>query len=362
MAEPIRVLVVDDSPLARRVLTGLLEATDGLCVTATAPSGEAALPLVEAIAPDVIAMAIEMPGMGGLEAITRIMATRPTPIIALSSYTAHGAELAFQALDRGAVDFLPKPSTSPSGGTQSVAAELAESVRRARGIHAAAYARARRAARRPRAARETAGAARLMPQRDLDLAAIGASTGGPAALKILLAGVTAHFPVGIVLVQHMPPIFTAAFADRLDSLCAIRVKEAAHGDRVLPAHAYVAPGGFHLTVSREGGLPVLSLDRTDPVNGQRPSIDVLMRSIAAELGPRALAVAMTGSGRDGVEGFAGVKARGGIVLAQDRESSMVFEMNRAVIEAGNADGVVPLEALAPRLREIVEARSPALTR
>jgi two-component system, chemotaxis family, protein-glutamate methylesterase/glutaminase len=356
MPEPIRVMVVDDSPLVRKILTDILSAASGVCVAATASNAEIALARLQSARPDVITMDIEMPGMGGLEAIGRIMAERPTPIVVLSAFAQRGAELTLQALERGAVDFMAKPTVSMSGGIVAIAAELVEKVTQAATVDIGAFMRRRPNEGRPARAEafpEPAAPARPeWRQREFDLVAIGTSTGGPPALKTVLTRIPSSFPTGIVIVQHMPPVFTKAFADRLDSQCAIRVAEARDGVMVLPGHAYIAPGDYHLTVVRTADGPIARLDHAPTVNGHRPSVDVLMRSVAEEYGGRSVAVIMTGMGKDGAEGIRELKGRGGRVIAQDRETSVIFGMNREVIQAGNASVVVPVETISDVLIEL----------
>ncbi len=360
MAEPIRVLVVDDSPLVRRILGDILEQAPGITVAATASNAEIALMKVESAQPDVITMDIEMPGMGGLEAISRIMASRrPVPIIVLSAFAQKGAELTLQALDRGAVDFMAKPVASVSGGISAIASELVEKVRGASRIDIGAYARARIVEKRPSSMAVLPAAVRRAPANlPYDIVAIGTSTGGPPALKTVLMKLPSDFPLGLVIVQHMPPVFTKAFADRLDTLCAIRVKEAAQGDVVLPGHGYIAPGDYHLTLRRDAGSLVIWLDQEEPVNGHRPSVDVTMRSVGRECRGRAIAVIMTGMGKDGAEGIRELKARGAEVIAQDRETSVIFGMNREVIVAGNADHVLPVGEIPECLNELTGVGNP----
>ncbi|HTP58049.1 MAG TPA: chemotaxis protein CheB, partial [Spirochaetia bacterium] len=183
-----------------------------------------------------------------------------------------------------------------------------------------------------------------------DLVAIGTSTGGPVALKTVLSLLPGDFPVGLVVVQHMPPVFTKAFAERLDSCCAVRVKEAENGDPILPGRVLIAPGNWHMTVTRFGAEPRVLLNQNDPVNGHRPSVDVLMRSVAREWGARAVGVIMTGMGKDGAEGLRELYARGGRVIAQDKATSVIYGMNKEVVQNGNAHEVVPVDQIASRLR------------
>jgi len=207
----------------------------------------------------------------------------------------------------------------------------------------------------------TAAASATLPAEGtgFDIVAIGTSTGGPVALKAVLAALPADFPVPVVVVQHMPPVFTKAFADRLNSVCAVRVKEAANGDPLLPGTVLVAPGAFHLTVSRAGGAPRVAVESGEPVSGHRPSVDVLIRSVADAYGARALGVIMTGMGRDGADALRELHRRGGRVLAQDEDSSVIYGMNREVIQNGDADEVLPLERIGPRMDALARGAPPA---
>ncbi len=382
----IRVMVVDDSPLVRRIATDILSAEPDITVVATAATAEFALGKLDRERPDVITLDLEMPGMGGLEAIRRIMAQRATPIVVLSAHARRGADLTLQALEAGAVEFVLKPESSLSGGLPAVARELVDHVREAARstVHArplstpdaapsdaaprpapVASAASSASSAAPSSAAPSASSAApgyMAPLADgvgFDIVAIGTSTGGPVALKEVLAALPADFPVPVVVVQHMPPVFTKAFADRLNSVCSVRVKEAANGDPLLPGTVLIAPGAFHLTVSRTGGSARAAVDTGEPVSGHRPSVDVLIRSVADEYGARALGVIMTGMGRDGADALRELHRRGGRILAQDQDSSVIFGMNREVIQNGDADEVLPLERIGPRLDTLARGGAPA---
>jgi len=344
----IRVMIVDDSPLVRKIAGDILSSDPAIEVAATAASAEFALNKLEREAPDVITMDIEMPGIGGLEAIRRIMVRKPLPIIVLSAYARHGAELTLQALEAGAEDFMLKPCASLSGGLDAVARELIEKVKGACGVRLLQPGSAQRVAKPPAAEPVPAAAARA-PAGAYQLVAIGTSTGGPVALTTVLSGLPEDFPLPIVVVQHMPPVFTRAFAERLNAVCRLRVKEAEEGDALLPGRALIAPGDYHLTVLR--APPRVALSRREPVSGHRPSVDVLMHSVAREYGAAAIGVIMTGMGKDGAEGLRALRRRGGLILAQDEHSSVIFGMNREVILNGDADEVLPVGGIAGSLRE-----------
>ena len=356
----IRVMVVDDSALVRKIATDILSADPEISVVATAAQGEFALQKLTREQPDVITLDMEMPGMGGLETIRQIMSLRPTPIIVMSAHAAKGADLTLQALELGAVDFVLKPSNSLSGGIPAIARELVEKVKSAARIvvHATAgseHPRETVVRREPPA--EPVAPARERASDEYDLVAIGTSTGGPVALKTVLTMLPADLPVGVVVVQHMPPVFTRAFAERLDSCCKVRVKEAEDGDVILPGRVLLAPGNRHMTVTRLGAEPHVALNQSETVNGHRPSVDVLVHSVAMEYGGRAVGVIMTGMGKDGAEGMRELHARGGHVIAQDRESSVIYGMNREVVQNGDANEVAAVEAIAARIQERLRGRT-----
>ena len=352
----IRVMVVDDSPLVRKIATDILSSDPGIEVAATAATAEFALNKLERDRPDVITMDMEMPGMGGLEAIRQIMIRRPTPIIVLSAHARKGAELTLQALEAGAVEFVLKPTTSLSGGLDSVARELIEKVRGANGV-AAKPVQARTEGERlqvekpRRAARARSGRIHRKDRGGYELVSIGTSTGGPVALKTMLSQLPGDFSLPIVVIQHMPSVFTKAFAERLDSCCALSVKEAEDADSILPGRVLIAPGGYHMTVDRHNALPKVLLNRREPVSGHRPSVDVLMHSVAREYGPQAIGVIMTGMGKDGAAGIRELHQKGGYVIAQDRDSSVIFGMNREVIQNGHADKIARLDGIPDALME-----------
>jgi two-component system chemotaxis response regulator CheB len=351
-------MVVDDSALVRRIATDVLSSDSEITVAATAANAEFALAKLERERPDVITLDLEMPGMGGLEAIRRIMDARPTPIIVMSAHAQKGADLTLQALEAGAVDFVLKPSNSLSGGIPAIARELTEKVRDAARI----IMTPRTVPETPAAEPAAAAALVAMPAFDgegFDLVAIGTSTGGPVALKTVLTQLPGDFPAGVVVVQHMPPVFTKAFADRLASCCAVKVKEAENGDAIMPGRVLIAPGNWHMTVTRSGIEPRVLLNRNDTVNGHRPSVDVLMHSVAREYGARALGVIMTGMGKDGAEGLRELRERGGRVIAQDQGTSVIYGMNKEVVQNGDANEVVPVDRIAVRLRTCVRGGSAA---
>ncbi len=342
----IKVLVVDDSPLVRKIASDILNSDPEIEVIATASNAEFAINKIKKLRPDVVTMDIEMPGMGGLNAIKRIMDENPVPIIVLSAFAKKGAELTIQALEYGAVDFIAKPSVSLSGGLDTIATELIKKVKNASKISVGR-----------KEVKETVTEKKVLEIKKefgsykgrYEIVAIGTSTGGPVALKTVLSGFPEDFPLGIVVVQHMPPVFTGAFANRLNTICNVNVKEAMDGDPILPGSVLIAPGDYHMTVTKYNTNPKVLLHKWEPVSGHRPSVDVLMHSVAREFGANAIGVIMTGMGRDGAEGIKELKKKGGYVIAQDKDTSVIYGMNRVVIENGDADEIVPVEEISNRI-------------
>lgn len=350
----IRVVVVDDSPLVRSVLTGLINREADLQVVGTAADPYAAREMIRELDPDVITLDVEMPRMDGLEFLSRLMRLRPMPVVMISTLTERGAQTTLRALELGAVDFVAKPVLSQRAGLEEAAREITAKVR------AAASARVvrRPAAEAPAPATVQPAARPVLPARDTQLlVAMGASTGGTEALREVLTRLPAAFP-GIVVTQHMPPGFTGSFAARLDSLCRLRVKEAQDGERILQGHVYIAPGGRHLHVERSAGGYVARVTAGDPVNRHIPSVDVLFRSVAQHAGPRAFGVMLTGMGADGAQAMRVMRDRGAFNLVQDEASCVVFGMPRAAIAEGAADEVLPLMEIPKRLAErVIQART-----
>jgi two-component system chemotaxis response regulator CheB len=343
MTAPVRVLVVDDSALMRKLIPQILAADSSIQVVGTAMDGNFGLRKIEELRPQVVTLDLEMPGMSGLDMLKEIMRSHRVPVIVVSSHSTQGASVTLKALSMGAFDFVAKPS-DVSARMPEIANELITKIKAAaqsRGIKIAAPARP--AARPQEKATFSAG---KHPTRVI---AIGISTGGPQALQYVLPQLPQDFPGTILIVQHMPEGFTDMFSRRLDEICAIRVKEAQSGDLLLPGRALVCPGSRHLKVKRLplGDVAVLS-DETR-VNGHRPSVDVLFKSVAEEFGNKAIALLMTGMGEDGAQGMSQVKNAGGMTIAQSEDSCVVFGMPKAAIERGYAVRVVGLEAIANTL-------------
>jgi len=335
----IRVLVVDDSAFMRKALSRLLGDDPEIRVVGSARDGYEALEKVQELDPDLVTLDVEMPRMDGLETLARIMESSPRPVIMVSSLTEEGAEVTLRALDMGAVDYVPKSIGSNPLEVVKIRKTLCEKVK--------AVAR-RRTAPRPAFAPGSPRPTRLGPAR---LVAIGASTGGPPALQKVFSGLTEGFRAPVVVVQHMPRAFTKAFAKRLDAMGPLAVKEAETGDRLEAGQAFVAPGGRHVVVHRDGRGLVLQVTERPTDTLHRPSVDVTFGSVAEVPVPDALAVVLTGMGSDGAQGAAAIKARGGTVVAQSPETCVVYGMPRAVVEAGVADAVLPIDRIAPAIQE-----------
>lgn len=344
MTQPVRVLVVDDSALMRKLIPQVLQTDPSIEVVGTAMDGNFGLKKIRELRPQVVTLDLEMPGMGGIEMLKEIMRRYRLPVVVVSSHSTQGASVTLQALSLGAFDFVAKPQ-DVSTRMPDIALELITKIK------AAAKSRALRVG--PAADKAFAAAAgKPAPNLGKDftrVVAIGISTGGPQALHYLLPQLPADFPATILIVQHMPEGFTEMFARRLDEICGIRVKEAQSGDLLLPGRALICPGNRHLKAKRMplGDIAVLSDDPR--VNGHRPSVDVLFRSVANEFGEKSLGLLMTGMGDDGAEGLGLVKAAGGMTLAQSEDSCVVFGMPKAAVERGHAVRVVSLDAIANTL-------------
>ncbi len=364
MTRLITVVVTDDSGFMRRAIQKMLEKEADIRVVGTAASGEEAIARVEALRPDVVTMDVEMPGIGGLEAARTIVERRGPPVIMVSAVTREGAETTLRALEAGAVDFIPKPDSALID-IVNVQRELVEKVRHfgARGAYLRAMRDSARIARadvaqalKPRVSPPPAAppARPAPPARTSTFAcvAIGTSTGGPVALSQILPKLPADFPLPIVVVQHMPPGFTRPLAERLDGASRITVVEGSDGLALAPGTAVIAPAGKQLRLRRALGAVVVTLSDDEVKSLHVPSVDVMAASVGELYGAGALGVILTGMGHDGVEGLRTIKDRGGFVLGQDEQSSVVYGMPRAAAVAGLVDRVVPLEAVPRALCEL----------
>jgi two-component system chemotaxis response regulator CheB len=344
MSERVRVLVVDDSALMRKLIPAILARDSSIEVVGTAMDGAFALKKIEELRPDVVTLDLEMPRMDGMEALRLIMRRAPVPVILFSTHSREGAYSTFKALALGAIDFVAKPKDAAAGHIDAIADELIRKIKvakRAGGFKVSAPVMEDEPPQKKKG-----GGASLPPNR---IIAIGISTGGPNALQFVLSQIPADFPASIVVVQHMPEGFTEMFARRLDECCALDVQEARSGDLLLAGRVLICPGNRHMMVRRmpRGEMTVLS--DGPPVNGHRPSADVLFHSVAQEFGPTAVGIIMTGMGEDGAEGLGAIKAAGGVTLAQSEESCVVGGMPRAAIQKGYVAKVIPLDGLSAYL-------------
>ena len=346
--QKINVLCVDDSALIRSLMTEIINSQPDMTVCATAPDPLVARELIKQHNPDVLTLDVEMPRMDGLDFLEKLMRLRPMPVVMVSSLTERGSEITLRALELGAVDFVTKPKVGIRDGMLEYAEKLADKIRAA----ARARVRARAAAPAPAAGAHPAGASAPMLNNPLvsteKLIIVGASTGGTEAIREVLTPLPPDAPA-VMIAQHMPPGFTKSFAQRLNGLCRITVKEAEHGERVLPGHAYIAPGHAHLLLARSGANYIAHLSDDPPVNRHRPSVDVLFRSAAQHAGKNAVGVILTGMGRDGAAGLLDMRNAGAYTLAQDEASCVVFGMPREAIALGGADEVAPLSEMSRRV-------------
>jgi len=341
MGRRVRVLVVDDSALVRKLLSAVLSEDPEIEVVDTAADPYDARDKIKLHTPDVLTLDVEMPKMDGLTFLRNLMRLRPMPVVMVSSLTEDGAEITLAALEIGAVDFVPKPKLGVAEGLTALADELRSKVK------AAASARVRY--RDPQQRQAKPAAARPVELRTTDrVIAIGASTGGTEAVAEVLAKLPPDTPATLIT-QHIPDVFSSRFAKRLDQNSALSVTEARDGDAVLIGHAYVAPGGRHLRIVRSGAKYYCRVSDDAPVNRHRPSVDVLFESVAKEVGKSALGVILTGMGSDGAEGLLGMRQAGCSTVAQDRETSVVWGMPGEAVKRGAAEHVLPLDHVADRI-------------
>jgi two-component system chemotaxis response regulator CheB len=353
----VRVLIIDDSAYARQIITEILRADPQIEVVGCASDAHVAREMIRRLNPDVLTLDVEMPRMDGLTFLRNLMRLRPMPVVMVSSLTERGAEVTLEALAVGAVDFLPKPHIDLGATLRDYAPELVSKVKTAARVGV----RAMTSEARARASQAVSGvglAKSARPPLPVSttnvIVAIGASTGGTEAIRELLSGLPADAP-GIVITQHIPKAFSAAFARRLSESTALRVQEATEGQQILPGHAFVAPGDSHLRVERNGARYVCRLDHGVPVNRHRPSVDVLFHSTAQAAADRSIGVLLTGMGRDGALGLLQMRQAGSQTIAQDETSSVVWGMPGEAVTIGAAQLVLPLSAIAARLMNLVAA-------
>ncbi|WPG40679.1 chemotaxis response regulator protein-glutamate methylesterase [Variovorax sp. EBFNA2] len=328
-------------------MSEIINSQPDMTVVGTAADPLVARDLIKVTNPDVLTLDVEMPRMDGLEFLEKLMRLRPMPVVMVSSLTERGSEIALRALELGAIDFVTKPRLGVRDGLLNYTELIAGKIRTAA---SARLLPARPAATAARTTQEVAPEALLRsPLLSTEkLLIIGASTGGTEAIREVLQPLPPDAPA-VLIAQHMPAGFTRSFAQRLDGLCRIRVKEAEQGERVLPGHAYIAPGGFHLSLARSGANYVAHLDQEPPVNRHRPSIDVLFDSAAKHAGKNAIGIILTGMGKDGAEGLLRMRRAGAHTLAQDEASCVVFGMPREAVALGAVDEVSPLNEISRRV-------------
>jgi two-component system chemotaxis response regulator CheB len=341
MSARVRVLVVDDSALMRKLIPAVLARDSSIEVVGTAMDGSFALKKIEELHPDVVTLDLEMPRMDGMETLRLIMRRAPMPVVLFSTHSKEGAYATLKALALGAIDFVQKPQEAAAGHLDSIADELIEKIKVAKRAAGRKLPAAVVSDDPPKGKKKKHTA--LPPSR---IIAIGISTGGPNALQYVLSQIPSDFPASFLIVQHMPEGFTEMFAKRLDECCALEVQEAHSGDLLVAGRVLICPGNRHLMVRRmpRGDMAVLSDGA--PVNGHRPSADVLFHSVSQQFGLTAVGLLMTGMGEDGAEGLGAVKAAGGVTIAQSEDTCVVSGMPRAAISKGYADKVIPLEGIA----------------
>ncbi len=356
MAPTIQVLIVDDSTFMRKSLSAMLTSDARIAIAGLARNGEEAIQQVKALKPDVVTMDVEMPGVNGIEAVRRIMAECPVPIVMVSSLTTEGASDTLKALEYGAIDFIPKQLDGVATNIVEIEREL---VAKIVGASQATGKLSKRSAGKPLAplAKPAAGALSahsVSVTRGNRIIAIGCSTGGPQALMEVLPMLPADFPAGVVIVQHMPKTFTKPFADRMNQICPLEVKEAVDGDEILAGRVLIAPGGLQFRVKKKSIMSnVVSLSPNYEKHLHAPAADIMLESVAALYGERGIGVILTGMGHDGLEGMKAMKASKGRTIVQDEKTCIVYGMPKAVVEAGYADKVVPLPHIVGEILNMV---------
>ncbi|WP_297211668.1 MULTISPECIES: protein-glutamate methylesterase/protein-glutamine glutaminase [Thermodesulfovibrio] len=343
----IKVLIVDDSAFMRKALTSMLQEDPEIKVVGTARDGVEALQMIQDLRPDVVTMDVEMPRMDGITALKEIMSKCPVPVIMVSSLTTEGAKVTLEALDLGAVDFIPKNLSELSVNIVKIKGMLLDKIKTIgrRGI-VKRKPFVKTAESKIETPKIEVPKARISTERKVGIVSIGTSTGGPKALQEIIPKLPKDFPVPIVVAQHMPPNFTKPFSERLDQLSQLSVKEAEEGETIKPGIVYVAPGRGHMRLKRRGIETFISISEDKEEFIYRPSVDALMLSVAECFPGRSLGVILTGMGNDGARGCKKIKETGGRVFAQNEETCVVYGMPRAVVEAGLADKIVSLDEMA----------------
>jgi two-component system chemotaxis response regulator CheB len=340
---PIRVLVVDDSALMRRMLVEFLGADRGIEVVGAAPDPYAAREMIKRLNPDVLTLDVEMPRMDGLTFLENLMRLHPLPVVMVSSLTERGAEVTLQALELGAVDFVTKPKLDVEHGMAAYAGELIAKIKVAARVRPRPAAAVTAGKPPPKLARRFSTTEKII--------AIGASTGGTEAIREVLQRMPADAPA-VLIVQHIPAAFSQPFADRMDRHSAMAVCQAQDGQQVVPGHVYIAPGDHHLLLARNGARYVCRLSQAPPENRHRPSVDLLFRSVAEQAGGNAIGAILTGMGEDGARGLLAMRQAGAPTLAQDQDSCVVWGMPGAAVKMGAAQQQLPLDDIAAHLLDL----------
>ena len=340
-----RVVVVDDSALVRGLLAEIINRQPDMTCIGAAADPLVAREMIRNLDPDVITLDVEMPRMDGIDFLSRLMRLRPMPVVMVSTLTERGAEVTLKALELGAIDFVAKPKIGVADGLKQLGDDITDKIRTAARAHVRKLSTPPAAA--ARSAAPPASLGRLSTEK---IIFIGASTGGTEATKEVLMALPPDTPA-VVITQHMPPGFTKSYAARLDGLCRIRVKEAVDGERLLPGHAYIAPGGLHLCVERSGANYIARVQDGEPVNRHKPSVEVLFRSAAQVVGPNAVGIMLTGMGGDGARAMKEMRDAGAHTIAQDEASCVVFGMPREAIAQGAVEEVLPLTRIASHLMD-----------
>lgn len=348
MNEKVRTLVVDDSALVRQILAQGLSMDPDIEVVGTASDPYSARDKIIQLRPDVLTLDVEMPKMDGVEFLRRLMPQYPIPVLMVSALTQRGKRITIEALEAGAVDFITKPSADVARGLNSMLTELRAKVKAVAKANVSHWKKNGKSVKPVVSRRDSKALAESTDK----VIAIGASTGGTEAIRQVITQFPENTP-GVVIVQHMPAGFTKMFAERLDQQCAMSVKEAATGDRVLTGRILIAPGDYHMTVRRSGGMYYVDCKQGEKVNGHRPSVEVMFNSVAKHVGANAVGAILTGMGGDGGIGMLKMRQAGARTMAQDESTSVVFGMPKVAYECGGAERLVPIEAVAGRILKII---------
>ena len=351
MSKEIRVLVVDDSALVREILAQGLSLDPKIEVVGTAADPYVARDKIVKLKPDVLTLDVEMPRMDGVEFLRRLMPQWPLPVLMVSALTQRGKQITLEALEAGAVDFVTKPTVDIARGLNAMLAELRAKVKTVAKANVSAWKKFPSISQQPSIPKSQA-----LAETTDKVIAIGASTGGTEAIRQIISQFPPVMP-GVVVVQHMPAGFTKMFAQRLDEQCAMSVKEAETGDRIMQGRVLIAPGDFHLSVRRSGGMYQAECKDGEKVCGHRPSVEVLFESVAKHVGANAIGIVLTGMGRDGADGMLAMRKTGARTLAQDEATSVVFGMPKEAYERGGAEKFVPLHKIAPTIMTMFEDKT-----